>query len=387
MQRLAGGAPSCSISREDAKEFEKLEGHCFGFSAVWLYSKWLQFVHSEKVNAYNSDWYKSTVTDILDAWSDCDNIKKFASLVKKLHNSVYLGTFEKEMNQLDTNGKKLQKEYSIASLFTLEQLEQLLREIVIYDHKLILITSHNHLTALFKDGDNYYYFNSNSATGEYHKAALTDVANLIFLANAFDLKKLSPLALQILSFDEKTPSYPDQQEVLDRIRPSLVAESNYADERTGLHQAAFIGCPKSVRYFLSKGVDINQIDTYRATPLWLAAQNGHLEIVQLLIEKGADINAVVDDNHRTALMLAAQNGHLEVLQLLIEKGADINAADSYHWTVLMAATLGGYIDIVKLLLENGADPDKKNNYGYRAIDIAMGDENIVKVLKNIKAEL
>ena len=49
---------------------------------------------------------------------------------------------------------------------------------------------------------------------------------------------------------------------------------------------------------------------------------------ELLIEKGADVNAVEEDGW-TALMIAAGNGHKEVCQLLIEKGADVNAVDEW----------------------------------------------------------
>ena len=57
----------------------------------------------------------------------------------------------------------------------------------------------------------------------------------------------------------------------------------------------------------------------------LAAQNGHLEIVRALLEKGAKINQYENSNtYYTALMLAAEKGHLEIVKYLLEKGAKIN---------------------------------------------------------------
>ncbi|CAL7962797.1 hypothetical protein GAMM_40053 [Gammaproteobacteria bacterium] len=85
--------------KKNAKEFKKPGGLCFGFSSVWLYSKWLQFEHPEKTNTYDGDWYKYTVTDILGPWSYCDNVKDFAFLVNKLQNSQY-GSLEKDINQI-----------------------------------------------------------------------------------------------------------------------------------------------------------------------------------------------------------------------------------------------------------------------------------------------
>jgi hypothetical protein len=329
MQLLGNGTPSCVLPDIDAKKFKDLEGHCFGFSAMWAYSKWLQFVQSEKVNIPNyndSTWYKNTITDILGAWSDCDNIKKFAFLIKKFQDSQS-GTFEKEVNQfVDTNGKKTQREYSIASLLTLEQLKQLLRENIIHDHKLIFIFSHNHATALFKDRNDYYYFDPNASNGEYKVSSTDNVAELVFEAIDFDPIKPSPLALQVFSFDEKERDYPNQQEVLDRIHPALVCESNYADETTGLQMAALCGCLESVLYFLNKNPSVDLYDKNGRTALLFAVNSGHLGIILLLLDKGAN-HKVIDIDGCTLLMYAASSGHLEVVSLLLEKGADPNMID------------------------------------------------------------
>jgi len=224
---LSEGLPACPLIKEDT---DWNHGYCFGMSSAWLYSKWLQLTHPEK---YQGNWYKYTISDILNNWSDCNNIRKFALLIEKIHNSQVLGTFAKEMNLLDTDGKKIQREYSIASLLTLNQLSQLLDENnLIQEHKLIHIHSHGHATALFKDQGNYYYFDPDSSIEEYKVTSVSEVAKLIFAANSFNPEKPSPLLLQIFSFDGKNQNlpYPDAQKVLDRINPTLNCERHYANE-------------------------------------------------------------------------------------------------------------------------------------------------------------
>ena len=85
---------------------------------------------------------------------------------------------------------------------------------------------------------------------------------------------------------------------------------------------------------LEKGADFNAKDNNGATPLHLAAYNGHGEAVDVLLEKGADFNAKNNDG-ATPLHLAAYNGHGEAVRVLLEKGADFDAKKTmaqHHYT-------------------------------------------------------
>jgi ankyrin repeat protein len=74
---------------------------------------------------------------------------------------------------------------------------------------------------------------------------------------------------------------------------------------------------------IEKSADVNKArNSNGTTPLYIAAQKGHLKVVRLLIEKSADVNKARNDG-TTPLFIAAWFGHLEVLLLLIDKGADI----------------------------------------------------------------
>ena len=85
-----------------------------------------------------------------------------------------------------------------------------------------------------------------------------------------------------------------------------------------------------------------------------AAKYGNIELVEILISEGVDINAKTDYGI-TALILAARYGHLEIINLLLENGADINARDDCGNTAVMAAAAFGKSEIVKFLIEKGAD--------------------------------
>ena len=86
----------------------------------------------------------------------------------------------------------------------------------------------------------------------------------------------------------------------------------------------------------------------------LAADNGELKVVKLLIEAGARIDGAMA-NGCTALMLAARRGQLEVVRFLIEKGVNVNGAMVNGWTALILATQNGRLEIARLLIEVGAN--------------------------------
>ena len=84
---------------------------------------------------------------------------------------------------------------------------------------------------------------------------------------------------------------------------------------------------------------------------------GHLEIVKLLLDKGADVNVKESEKSSctTALSQAAQEGHLEIVKLLLDKGADANAIESWqNMTALMWAEFNGYREVADLLRKKTA---------------------------------
>ena len=85
-----------------------------------------------------------------------------------------------------------------------------------------------------------------------------------------------------------------------------------------------------------------------------AAKNGHVDVVKVLIQTGAHVNAV-DDFKRTALHRVAWTGHAEVVKVLIRNGTHVNAVQKQNCTALHKAASSGHVDVVSILLKNGAE--------------------------------
>ena len=109
--------------------------------------------------------------------------------------------------------------------------------------------------------------------------------------------------------------------------------------------------------------DLNNIkDTNGETPLYLACENSHTELVKLLLEHGADAN-IKSEYGYTPLYRACDKDNTEVVKLLLEHGADVNSKDNYGNTLLYSACKNNNTELAKLLLEYGADVNIKNKYG------------------------
>jgi len=140
-------------------------------------------------------------------------------------------------------------------------------------------------------------------------------------------------------------------------------------EITLLGVAAQEGPLESVKLLVAAGEDINRPDIHGYKALRTAARNGRTDIVKFLIGKGADINTQAQDG-ATPLEHAAGKGHFDIVRLLVEKGADINLQDKEGDFALGEAARHGFIDIVKYLLEKGANTALKNAEGNNAEDLA-----------------
>jgi len=126
--------------------------------------------------------------------------------------------------------------------------------------------------------------------------------------------------------------------------------------------------------------DVHARGGYHETPLHAAIDRGHLDVVLLLLDRGASVESR-GSQQQTPLYMASSRGHVEVVRSLLDRGADPNAqCDDYgvlelNWTPLLVASEKGGVEIARVLLEHGADVHYRDNFGTGPLHIALRHES------------
>jgi ankyrin repeat protein len=142
------------------------------------------------------------------------------------------------------------------------------------------------------------------------------------------------------------------------------------DGTTALHWAVYHDDLAMTGRLLDAGANVNAANRNGATPLTLACTNAGTAVVDLLLKAGADPSAATSG--APPLVACAQRGAVPAVQLLIARGADVNAKDTWRGqTPLMWAAAENHADLIKVLLAGGAAVDARSNGNFTALMFAV----------------
>jgi hypothetical protein len=137
----------------------------------------------------------------------------------------------------------------------------------------------------------------------------------------------------------------------------------------------------SIKLFIAAGLDPNLSDKNGIPLLSTAIRCRRRQIVEFLVDRDADINAVSADRGYSALMEAVRLGDRDLALLLIDRGADLEIHSKDGQTSLMLSVGHGNVEMTKLLVDSGADPDTCDALGFSARKYAnMLGNNEIRML-------
>ena len=173
--------------------------------------------------------------------------------------------------------------------------------------------------------------------------------------------------------------YKCTQKKTESINTNNVATALYIASQNGHYQV--------VELLLNQQADPNILNNNGVTALYIASKNGHYQVVELLLKQQANPNVQLP-NGQTALYTASQNDHYHVVELLLNHEANPNIKEENDWTTLMIASQNGNYQVVELLLKQQADPNIPHKNGTTALYIASekGHDHVVELLLKKQAD-
>lgn len=191
--------------------------------------------------------------------------------------------------------------------------------------------------------------------------------------------------------DGNSPLHDAARRGLVEVAELLLDEGEYdVDIANGmgdrpLHMSAASGHLGMTKVLVEHGAQVDALTSWGMTALWWSASEGsgqqHVQVAQFLLKKGADVNAMTTMN-QTALVEAARQGNAGMAQLLLDAGAESDATDGLGETALHKAAAAGHVDVIRAVLSAGANANATNLAGETLLDVARRAQqaSVVKFL-------
>jgi ankyrin repeat protein len=148
-------------------------------------------------------------------------------------------------------------------------------------------------------------------------------------------------------------------------------EHRDVDGDTPLHWAAVRGRLETIVLLLDAGAEIDARNHHDSTPLLYAVMRRQYEAAELLVDRGADIEAANDHGRTPLLWATREGGDIQMVQLLLRLGADVDARDMYGDSSLNLAAWRGFRTLVDIFLDHGARLDVEGEDGEELFGFAL----------------
>ncbi len=211
----------------------------------------------------------------------------------------------------------------------------------------------------------------------------------------------------ISSYDSKGKYFvEDAKEILKEVKDLVEGSpaNNYSDHIIGLNECrensgmtsiylislcAYRNLPEVADYLLSKGADPDLANKWGGrTALHFVVDNRELEFIKILCSYDTNFNAKCMEGstplHSLSKRFSLPEEMLEVVNILIENGADVNSVDAYGDSILHSAAYYGHSDLISILLDNNANPDLKNANGETPLQILEAEDELEDSLQIFK---
>ena len=159
---------------------------------------------------------------------------------------------------------------------------------------------------------------------------------------------------------------------LSKMASLPTAYSGHGD-MTALHLAAHEGYPDIISILLENGADVNFPTINNRTALFIACLKRHTESVRILVQHGCDLNlqSMENDEFKTPLMKAIERGEDEIVEILIDAGANVNLQDKFGMSALMMAAYYARTHAIRRLIQAGANLELARHNGGTAFTISV----------------